>query len=242
MWHIKYKALVEPDKTANTSNATASPMYASKDFVYGVVGPSVTVNFTHAAQLYTVRVSGLAKSGNDKGVVKQWYEAPVMCKYVRREMRKLTEEDRNKFLSALEITHRLNYTEGKGQFGDKFVDARSLTSKHLAKVRGRRRQRARMEREGLWYREGRKERERETASPARARARSTRAARGYAPRPARRCRSTTARRTTTATSSSPRTRPSRSSSSRACSRSTRASRCCTGTTRSTTVARHALDA
>lgn len=40
-----------------------------------------------------------------------------MCKYVRREIRELSDEDRETFLDALEKVHRLDLEEGRALYG-----------------------------------------------------------------------------------------------------------------------------
>ena len=50
-----------------------------------------------------------------------------MCKYVRRELRDLTRDDRERFLDAREIVHRMPLEEGRAKFGGKFMDATGAT-------------------------------------------------------------------------------------------------------------------
>ena len=59
---------------------------------------------------------------------------PLACKYVRREIRDLVTDDRERFLSALEVAHRMPYDEGQATFGGKYMDAIGLTRKHLARM------------------------------------------------------------------------------------------------------------
>ena len=107
---------------------------ATVAFVMNQVGPRIEVNFTHPAQQYTVHILGTHKYGPNANSTAQWIKAPVMCKYVRRELRKLTTADRENFLSALQVVHRVNLTMGQTFYGDKFMDAVTLTRKHLAKM------------------------------------------------------------------------------------------------------------
>ena len=57
-----------------------------------------------------------------------------MVKYIRREIRQLSSEDRETFLTAMELVHRLGDSDGKEAYGSKFVSALFLTRKHLAKI------------------------------------------------------------------------------------------------------------
>jgi len=54
----------------------------------------------------------------------------VVCRYVRREIRKLTEEDREDFFNALEIAYSVSSQEGKEKYGDNFVNAQTVTAIH----------------------------------------------------------------------------------------------------------------
>ena len=53
---------------------------------------------------------------------------------MRRELRSLAGADREAFLSALEIAHRLPLDEGRALYGPKYMDAAGLTRKHLARM------------------------------------------------------------------------------------------------------------
>ena len=57
-----------------------------------------------------------------------------MCKYVRREIRELTASDRSKYLSAVELFHRLDADVGRQMYGDKWTNAKESVIKHLARM------------------------------------------------------------------------------------------------------------
>ena len=57
----------------------------------------IVVEFPHAAQLYDVYMYKIVNGATAHAV------GPVMCKYVRRELRSLTRDDRERFLDALEL-------------------------------------------------------------------------------------------------------------------------------------------
>ena len=58
-----------------------------------------------------------------KEVVAQSVGIPIMCKYVRREIRSLTRDDRERVLDALAIVHKMPLLEGRAKYGGKFFDA-----------------------------------------------------------------------------------------------------------------------
>ena len=59
---------------------------------------------------------------------------PVMCKYVRREIRELTSGDRAAYLSAVELFHRLDLDAGRRTYGHKWTNAKTSVVKHLARM------------------------------------------------------------------------------------------------------------
>jgi hypothetical protein len=59
------------------------------------------------------------------------FDFTLAVKYVRREIRSLTDEDRETFFSALEILYSLSETEGQRLYGSKFHTAEYFSYKHL---------------------------------------------------------------------------------------------------------------
>ena len=59
------------------------------------------------------------------------YNFTLAMKYVRREIRSLTDEDRETFFSALELLYSLSETEGQRLYGTKFHNAEYFSYKHL---------------------------------------------------------------------------------------------------------------
>lgn len=55
----------------------------------------------------------------------------LASKYIRREIRTLTDNDRQRYLTALRALYTLSQDEGESLFGTKFVSAESLVYKHL---------------------------------------------------------------------------------------------------------------
>lgn len=55
----------------------------------------------------------------------------VAVKYVRREIRTLTDNDRQTFLDTLQLLYTTDLADGKEKYGDKFVNAEFLVYRHL---------------------------------------------------------------------------------------------------------------
>lgn len=58
-------------------------------------------------------------------------EFTVAIKYIRREIRTLTDADRQEFFDALQLIYSTPFEEGKELYGDKFVNAEFLLYRHL---------------------------------------------------------------------------------------------------------------
>mmetsp|Transcript_10165 Transcript_10165/g.16887 ORF Transcript_10165/g.16887 Transcript_10165/m.16887 type:complete len:555 (+) Transcript_10165:2-1666(+) len=87
----------------------------------------VVVMFTKAGRFYNVEIEETTESGEQK-----MYKYQVICKYVRREIRTLSDTDREKYFYTLKQFHSLTMDEGKALYGDTFYNAKDLTIRHLA--------------------------------------------------------------------------------------------------------------
>ena len=111
-------------------------------------GPEIALIFKEAATQYSLSVTvyetiktvsvnhvkGVTTTTVRKEVVAQSVGIPIMCKYVRREIRSLTRDDRERVLDALAIVHKMPLLEGRAKYGGKFFDATGATRKHLARM------------------------------------------------------------------------------------------------------------
>lgn len=97
------------------------------------LGDGVTYTFTRPGCLYTVEVEPV-ESEDPSGSSDSAQAFEVACKYVRREIRQLTDADRETFLSALELAHRLDMGSGVEKYGAKFKNYEYFTRKHLAQI------------------------------------------------------------------------------------------------------------
>ena len=104
------------------------------EFLNKTGSPELVTYFRKAGTQYVLSVEALDVSDDNVTVVDALRGVPIMCKYVRREIRDLIRDDRERFFEALEITHRVALPEGRAKYGAKFMDAIGLTRKHLARM------------------------------------------------------------------------------------------------------------
>ena len=89
-------------------------------------GPEIQVNFTEVNEVWSIHVTEWTKDGK----MRTSNVHSAITKYVRREIRDLTDDDRNSYLEALEKVFTLSDTEGRDAYGDEFVSHAHLTSLH----------------------------------------------------------------------------------------------------------------
>jgi hypothetical protein len=118
-------SLTVSDKTMDLSNYIVSWNIGNQYF-YGNE-QFIMLNNTGA---YDATVSISSKSSNTNSPV-YTYGFNLAVKYVRREIRSLTDEDRETFFSALEVLYSLSETEGQRLYGSKFHNAEYFSYKHL---------------------------------------------------------------------------------------------------------------
>lgn len=75
-----------------------------------------------------VRVKGIAL--DDQGVIEGSSEGTLLVRYVRREIRDLTAEDRNRYLDALHVMWEVEGNDGRQQFTDKYISSNELLALH----------------------------------------------------------------------------------------------------------------
>lgn len=97
-------------------------------------GSEITVTLTSPGRAFLVTVEELRVDGTvlAKG------SATASCKYVRRELRDLTESDRTEFLDAVEAYFKTSDAEGLAKYGEGFSNYERLTAYHNSAVRARR--------------------------------------------------------------------------------------------------------
>lgn len=93
-------------------------------------GPSTQVELKHPGALYSLRVRHVEESG----IVVAEGHAVISCKYVRRELRQLTEADRSEYLAAMRELYTLSDEEGAEKYGKGFNNVAPLAAMHNSQV------------------------------------------------------------------------------------------------------------
>jgi len=96
----------------------------------GVGLDAVTYTFTKPTATYTVAATAVSSDGATVLALSEH----VTVKYVRREIRQLSEADREAYLSATSLFHRLGLKEGRKKYGSKWTNYEASTTKHLARM------------------------------------------------------------------------------------------------------------
>eukprot|EP00903_Cladosiphon_okamuranus_P009855 g9365.t1 len=93
-------------------------------------GPEAKLTVTKAGTTYVLTVQNLGEDGTvlAEGRVK------VSCKYVRREIRTLTDEDRELLLDTMEIWYTIPTSEGKVKYGSKFSNYERVVAYHDSRI------------------------------------------------------------------------------------------------------------
>lgn len=102
-----------------------------------VGGSKITVTLTHPGTMYSLVVKEFSIA--DDGVTLEKIDVEkikVSCKYVRREIRDLTDTDRTEFLDALQEFYTVSSDHGKVLYGATFSNYERVTAYHNVKVRG----------------------------------------------------------------------------------------------------------
>lgn len=94
-------------------------------------GSSIQARFSGVNGHYRVTVAERAASGSGFSTCARSYLSDtVVTKYVRREIRTLSDADREAYFSALEAVFTLSLEEGQAKHGDKFISHSHLVALH----------------------------------------------------------------------------------------------------------------
>ena len=93
-------------------------------------GSFATVTLNEAGATYALLVQQVLRDGSviAEGRVK------ISCKYVRREVRDLTADDRTRFFSAMRDFYTVTLEAGREKYGDGYVDAKRVAAFHNSEV------------------------------------------------------------------------------------------------------------
>lgn len=108
------------------------PLEGVEAHVDAKAGPFATVTLTDAGEKYALLVQ---QTRADESVVAE-KRVTITCKYVRRELRDLTEADRTGYFSAMREFYTVPLEEGRAKYGSAFYNARHVAAYHNSRVRG----------------------------------------------------------------------------------------------------------
>lgn len=95
-------------------------------------GAFATVTLTEPGETYALLVQQVSQDGS----VTAEGRATVVCKYVRREIRDLTDADRTAFFKAMQEFYTVPLEQGKERYGVDFANAKRVAAFHNSEVSG----------------------------------------------------------------------------------------------------------
>ncbi len=113
------------------ADSSGLPLEGAEAQVDAKGGSYATVTLTEAGEKYALLVQQLRADGTvvaERRVV-------ITCKYVRRELRDLTDADRTAFFSAMREFYTIPIKEGRVKYGKEFTNAKEIAAYHNSRVR-----------------------------------------------------------------------------------------------------------
>lgn len=135
---LPWSVLVEPhqDQTLTMSSLTIDGVDVTSE-----IGSTYSVAFTIDDVRYqgspatvfveTVGVLNATVAVSKNNVLVSLTTVPIAVKYIRREIRSLTESDRNKWINAMKLLYTTSLDDGKALYGDDFYNAEWFSYQHL---------------------------------------------------------------------------------------------------------------
>jgi len=128
--HINPYKLVEPfrESTFEVTDAEDSCSYewavwSPSGELYNMTGTNVTFTAEVVGE-YPLHLTAVC------GSARKHYNGAVVSKYVRRELRSLTTDDKVKFFNTMEIVYKTNREDGQAAYGDYFEPIDKLVAYH----------------------------------------------------------------------------------------------------------------
>lgn len=112
------------------SDGQGVPLEGVQPIIEAKGGKFATVLLTEAGESYALLVKQLAPDGSDLAVRR----ATISCKYVRRELRELTMEDRTAFFATMREFYTVGLEEGREKYGSGFANAKVVAAVHNSQV------------------------------------------------------------------------------------------------------------
>ena len=129
------------------ADQSGSPLEGVDAQVDARAGPFATVTLTDAGEKYAL----LVQQTRADGTVVAERRVTITCKYVRRELRDLTQADRTGYFSAVREFYTVPLEEGRAKYGASFYNAGHVTAYHNSRVRTGNAMGFRTGAERVWY-------------------------------------------------------------------------------------------
>ena len=131
-------ALVEPylETTLSANCSGGCPHRASYAWTFDGADAAMPATASGESVTQTFETVGtyafsLAVTSNSTGVSLASYSGSLLCRYVRREIRQLSDADRERFFDAMQVLWSTRVDDGRTQYGDAYVDIYTLTQYHV---------------------------------------------------------------------------------------------------------------
>ena len=143
-FYKRWDYVVEPSPRATVLRATGGRDGASFEWriaradgaeAQTLRGAVVEARFASVTAYYSIELRELSPAsarGGGGGAERTARSANVVCKRVRREIRTLTDADREAYLSALEVLHTVDDAEGRRRYGADFANGAYFAKLHNA--------------------------------------------------------------------------------------------------------------
>lgn len=116
-------------------SATAAALDGIEPELDFIGGSEITVMLVDPGTVYLLEVEEVNADGAKTAEgTRLKGKAKVSCKYVRRELRDLTDADRTDFFDALEEFYTVPNDEGKEKYGHEFFNYQRVTAYHNSMV------------------------------------------------------------------------------------------------------------
>lgn len=111
-------------------NDEGAPLNGVDPILDTIGGTRVTVVLKSPGRIFRLEI----REQDSAGVVMSFVAVTMSCRYVRREIRDLTEADREEFLEALRVYYTVDTEEGRAEYGDNFFNYERITAFHSSPV------------------------------------------------------------------------------------------------------------
>ncbi|CAM9741455.1 unnamed protein product [Pylaiella littoralis] len=111
------------------ADQSGRPLDSAEPVVDSEGGPYATVTLTEPGTKYALLVRQVRSDGSAGAAESR---TTITCKYVRRELRELTEADRTGFFSAMREFYTVTREEGREKYGEAFTNSHHVTAYHSA--------------------------------------------------------------------------------------------------------------